>query len=75
MSARSDELISQGWEKKHTAFGARLKESVELFEELGYEVLLEEAEAPDYERDNLPDPSCQNCVHQFEKTIFIRKRE
>ncbi|MDP8205319.1 MAG: hypothetical protein P9L92_01545 [Candidatus Electryonea clarkiae] len=66
-----ENLINEGWEKRHTAFGDRLKESIALFEELGFEVRLEQPELP----DDIPDESCSSCVHQFEKTIFIRQKQ
>lgn len=67
MSAR-DDLTREGWEKKFNAFGARLKEAVQLYEELGYEVRLEPAEPP----EDAPDESCRSCISQFERTIYVR---
>jgi hypothetical protein len=64
-----EELIREGWEKKFTAYGHRLKESKEFFEELGFEVRLEPAEAP----ADVPDESCRTCLSEFERTIYIRK--
>ncbi len=65
-----NDLEKEGWEKRFTTFGTRLKEAVELFEELGFEVKLEEAEKP----DNLPDDSCEKCFSQLERTIYVRPK-
>jgi len=68
--ATREELIRDGWEECFTAFGERLKEAVEMYEELGFEVRLEQAEAP---RD-APDESCKTCFRLFDKTIWVRRR-
>ncbi|GBE29948.1 hypothetical protein BMS3Bbin04_00973 [bacterium BMS3Bbin04] len=70
MNGRED-LVKDGWVKKFTAYGHRLKEAREFFEELGFEVRLEPAEAP----EDVPDESCRSCLSEFERTIYVRRTD
>lgn len=53
---REAELAAQGWTRRFVALPPRLRESVELYRSLGFEVHLE-AEAP----EELP-PQCRGCA-------------
>ncbi len=50
------ELIEQGWTRRFVATPARLKESVDLYQSLGYEVRLE-VQAPEELNDE-----CRSCA-------------
>ncbi len=68
---REEELTQQGWEKQTTYDKPRLSEIVELYEEMGLEVLLEPFNPDD-------EPGCVECMkmspEQF-KTIYTRKQK
>ncbi|MBZ0263982.1 hypothetical protein K8I28_04870 [bacterium] len=68
MTSTEEQLQQQGWTKRFTTFGQRLKEAVDLFRELGFEVRLEKPEIP----EDIPDSSCTTCLSQLERTIFVR---
>ena len=41
MTKREEELLAEGWEKRFVATEPRLREALELYEEIGFDVLLE----------------------------------
>ena len=43
----SDELQAAGWTRRFTAIGRRLNEAVELYRQLGFEILLDAVELDD----------------------------
>jgi len=63
-------LLAEGWERRFMADGARAKEAVELYEELGYEVRTEAVHAEEVADD------CEDCqllmLLKFQ-TIYTRK--
>ena len=54
--SREDELVNEGWEKRSVLDEPRLSEVVELYTELGYEVLLEAVD--------LSGPECTRCFEE-----------
>ena len=69
---REAELKQAGWEKRHSACEPRLSESVELYQSMGFEVLLEVLPAVNDEG------SCQVCLQadrdQY-RVIYTRKTD
>ena len=65
------ELVSEGWERRFVADARRAEETMELYEQLGFEVRAEPAQAEELGDD------CDGCqlflLLQF-KTIYTRKR-
>ena len=65
------ELVAEGWERRFVADARRAEETMELYEQLGYEVRAEPARAEELGDD------CDDCqlflLLQF-KTIYTRKR-
>ena len=64
-----EELLNEGWEKRSTIDEPRLSELAKMYEEIGFEVLLEPFE-PDKE------PDCSECMKispQRYRTIYTRK--
>lgn len=65
------ELITLGWERRFIADGRRLKEFVELYESVGYEVHAEPVQPEEI------GPECNDCrlimCLQFH-TLYTRKR-
>lgn len=65
MSKREDELKKEGWQKRFVAEEPRLSEMVQLYEETGFDVLLEPVsvvEEPDEGKEE-----CQECRICFEE--------
>ena len=66
------ELVSEGWERRFVADARRAEETMELYEQLGFEVRAEPAQAEELGDD------CDDCqlllLLQF-KTIYTRKRQ
>ena len=66
-----EKLISEGWEKQATYDEPRLSEMVDMYQEIGLEVLLEPFNAENEE-------GCTGCMalspDQF-KTIYTRKKK
>jgi hypothetical protein len=68
MLTRAQELINNGWEKQSTHDEPRLSDIVEMYQEIGLEVLLEPFN-PDEE------PGCSDCMQicsEKYKTIYTR---
>ncbi|MFQ5904950.1 MAG: hypothetical protein ACE5JA_00085 [bacterium] len=64
-----DKLLQRGWEKRFTASDPRLREAVELYESMGYEVLVLRATPED-----LKEAECDACLgSETLKTIYTRK--
>jgi hypothetical protein len=63
--------LADGWERRFIADGERARESMELYEELGYEVCADPLRPEDMAND------CEDCkllmLLQF-KTIYTRRR-
>lgn len=64
MTKREEELLGAGWEKRFVASGPRLQEAVELYGEIGFEVLLEPLPA----EGELKDAACEEsgCTACFD---------
>ena len=62
-------LVAQGWERRFTADAQRVKEAMELYTQLGYEVRAEPVHSDDLQDD------CEDChsliISRF-KTIYTR---
>ena len=73
MTSSDDETVDlSGWEKRTTIDEPRLSELVELYEELGFEVLLRPIS-----REELGD-GCSTCLFAEPdryRTIYTRRRE
>ncbi len=65
------ELIAAGWERRFVADARRAEEAMELYEQLGFEVRAEPAQAEELADD------CEDCqlllMFQF-KTVYTRKQ-
>lgn len=62
-------LVEQGWEKRFTVSEPRLSEAVELYESMGYEVLVLPATP-----EELNEAECDACHDpDHVKTIYTRK--
>jgi hypothetical protein len=76
---REEELIKAGWEKKFTSMEPRLSEMAELYESLGFEVLLEPL--PQKEKadgDTCGTSGCTVCFDEDRekyRVIFTRHRK
>ena len=63
---------SEGWTRRFTAIGPRLKEAVELYQSLGYEVKLGPAGAGEEEL-RISD-GCEGCfVVTLARTVYTRQ--
>jgi hypothetical protein len=72
MGQRDEELKKEGWERQFTYDEPRLSEAKELYESLGYEVLLEPATKEEISGD------CTVCLEEDMdkyKTLYTRKKE
>jgi hypothetical protein len=70
-SQRDEELKKHGWVRQFVTDEPRLSEAVQLYQEIGYEVRLEEAT---FEEVN---QMCKNCLDVDcgkYKTIYIRRK-
>ena len=79
MTKREEELLAAGWEKRFVAIEPRLQEAVELYEEIGFEVLLE----PLPTEEELKGAGCEEsgCTACFDvdreryRIIYTRAKE
>ncbi len=79
MTRREEELLAGGWERRFIATGPRLQEAVDLYHEIGFDVLLE----PLPTGEELKDARCDEsgCTACFEtdrerfKIIYTRMRK
>ncbi len=62
------ELVAKGWERRFTAGPVRIKEVVQLYEEMGYEVHLEPMVPSELSED------CKDCrlATNFFVTVYTR---
>jgi hypothetical protein len=68
--SREQELTKQGWTKQSTHDEPRLSDIVEMYEEIGLEVLLEPFNIDE-------EPGCTECMRgapQNYKTIYTRPK-
>lgn len=78
MGTREDELKKEGWQKRFVAEEPRLSEMVQLYEERGFEVLLEPLSAVEGLDEGKEE--CQECRICFEggedqyQVIFTRPK-
>lgn len=66
---REEDLKREGWEKRTTYDEPRLSELVEMYEEMGFEVILEPVRPEE-------EPGCSECMKtdlNRYKTIYVRK--
>jgi len=67
------QLQEQGWTRRFSALGRRLNEAVELYRQLGFEILLEPADL-DAEH-TFSAGGCESCiVTTLARTIYTRPR-
>jgi hypothetical protein len=67
-----DNFSDSGWEKRNVAEEPRLSELVELYNELGFEVVVKECSSDDF-----PDDGCKECIDSFAgryKVIYTRQK-
>jgi hypothetical protein len=71
--ARRERLQAEGWTRRFTAVARRLTEAVELYRQLGYEVLLEPVA---FDEEEIVDKQiCKSCfVTSHARTIYTRPR-
>ncbi len=70
---RGIQLHEQGWIRRFTAMGRRLNEAMELYCQLGFEVLLEPADLDEEQRAG--EEGCEHCiVTTLARTIYTRPR-
>ncbi|TET68941.1 MAG: hypothetical protein E3J45_02500 [Candidatus Zixiibacteriota bacterium] len=62
--SRQKELESQGWSRRFISEGERLKEAVEMYESIGFEVHLEPVIAGETEEE------CDLCFEVEDKTYY-----
>jgi hypothetical protein len=76
---REDQLVKDGWEKRFVACEPRLSEMVEIYEEIGFKVLLE----PLPQKEELDAEGCESsdCTACFDvdreryRIIFTRQSD
>jgi hypothetical protein len=69
---REEELLAQGWTRQFVAGEPRLSEAVELYQSLGYEVLMEPLPA------RAEEGECRSCLEvdmDRYRIIYTRKSE
>lgn len=79
MREREEILKDQGWEKRFIASEPRLSETVELYQSIGFDVLLEPLpEKNELEKDECSASGCTACFEADKeryRVIFTRKRK
>ena len=76
MTKREEELTSLGWEKRFVTDEPRLSEMKELYESIGFDVLLEPLPAKE-ELASCADSGCTACLDmdpERYRTIYTRAR-
>ncbi len=79
MTKREEELLGEGWERRFVATEPRLREAADLYNEIGFDVLLE----PLPTEEELEGAACEEsgCTACFDvdreryKVIYTRARE
>lgn len=67
------QLLEQGWTRRFSALGRRLNEAVELYRQLGFEILLEPADLDEEQISGAR--GCESCiVTTLARTIYTRPR-
>jgi hypothetical protein len=62
MTKREEELIGSGWERRFVTMEPRLSEMVEMYESIGFEVLLEPLPSKEeLEGSGCEDSGCTAC--------------
>ena len=77
MTKREEELLDQGWERRFLADEPRLSEMKEMYESIGFEVLLEPLPAKD-ELSHCAEAGCTACLDLDPgryRIIYTRARE
>ena len=78
MANREEELVGQGWEKRFIAREPRLSEAVELYQSIGFDVLLEPLlNEGEVKRDNCEVSGCTVCFEADKeryRIIFTRAK-
>ena len=77
MTKREEELMSQGWEKRFVVDEPRLSEMKELYESIGFEVLLEPLPSKE-QLSTCAESGCTACLDmdpERYRTIYTRARE
>jgi hypothetical protein len=71
VNQREAELVAQGWTRRFVDAPPRLQEAVQLYQSLGYEVLLEPQPPEDL------DDECKGCAIALGlyRVIFTRPRQ
>ena len=79
MTKREEELLAEGWERRFVATESRLKEAVELYEEIGFEVLLEPLPKEEETRGaSCAENGCTACFdgdRERYRIIYTRAKE
>ena len=76
MTKREEELIDLGWENRFIADEPRLSEMKELYESIGFDVLIEPL-PPKEELANCADSGCTACMDldpDRYRTIYTRPK-
>jgi hypothetical protein len=77
MTRREEELAGQGWEKRFIADEPRLSEMKELYESIGFDVILEPLPSRE-EMATCEENGCTACLDVDParyRTIYTRPRE
>jgi hypothetical protein len=64
LRSRQEELEGEGWTRRFISEGERLKEMVEMYESLGFEVHLESVKAGESQEE------CDLCFDVEDKTYY-----
>jgi hypothetical protein len=76
MTKREEQLTGQGWEKRFIADEPRLSEMVELYQSIGFEVLLEPLPGKE-ELEGCGEAGCTACLDldpERYKIIYTKRR-
>ncbi len=75
---REEELVQQGWEKRFIADEPRLSEMIELYESIGFEVLLEPLPSKEEHGEGICEgndcTACFDVNRDRYRTIFTRPK-
>jgi hypothetical protein len=75
---REDELIEAGWEKRFVTCEPRLSEMVEMYESIGFEILLEPLPSKEeMDKEGCEDSGCTACFdldRERYRIIFTRTK-
>lgn len=68
---REETMKKGGWQQRSILDEPRLSEAVQLYEEMGFEVMVNDIRPEDIEEAS----SCTECISGSLKVIYTRKRE